>query len=242
MYILDDFSDLDEASCWRRIIRRCGRRCEQGNDLSKPWISADFKCLDAIYMPMVSTIGMNTDRQILKIYGVENANVTFVMDRHSYIADPLAEVAEGSRRSWQGLIRFPSLSDRRPTLALRALRLLAARGNSGYPESSHTNALKGCALVAGRPPAAVHVHSPTPYGVIGDFSSLRSDRSCDARNRTLTSVYALLWGLQDTIGKPGIRKCAMASALQALRRVSSVISGGTPIRTGKPKVPKPRFT
>jgi hypothetical protein len=28
----------------------------------------------------------------------------------------------------------------------------------------------------------------------------------------------------------------------ALRNVSSVISGGTPIRTGKPNVPSPRFT
>src|ERR1700730_4755733 len=43
------------------------------------------------------------------------------------------------------------------------------------------------------------------------------------------------------------RPVLMASAAEgpadyALRNVSSVISGGTPIRTGKPNVPSPRFT
>ena len=43
------------------------------------------------------------------------------------------------------------------------------------------------------------------------------------------------------------RAILMASAAEgpadyALRNVSSVISGGTPIRTGKPNVPSPRFT
>jgi hypothetical protein len=34
----------------------------------------------------------------------------------------------------------------------------------------------------------------------------------------------------------------ISTAFYALRNVSSVISGGTPMRTGNPKVPKPRFT
>jgi len=33
-----------------------------------------------------------------------------------------------------------------------------------------------------------------------------------------------------------------SAAGSAVRSVSSVISGGTPIRTGKPNVPSPRFT
>jgi len=33
-----------------------------------------------------------------------------------------------------------------------------------------------------------------------------------------------------------------SARVYALRSVSSEISGGTPIRTGKPNVPRPRFT
>jgi hypothetical protein len=46
----------------------------------------------------------------------------------------------------------------------------------------------------------------------------------------------------DTVNFDGSKPLRDPLTGYALRNVSSVISGGTPIRTGKPNVPSPRFT
>jgi hypothetical protein len=61
------------------------------------------------------------------------------------------------------------------------------------------------------------------------------------------SAQGLLLGGAAGLPLRSRRPVLMASAAEvpaayAFRNVSNVISGGTPIRTGKPNVPSPRFT
>jgi len=52
------------------------------------------------------------------------------------------------------------------------------------------------------------------------------------------------WDISGGVGgtQDGFGGATICYIFQAARSVSSVISGGTPIRTGIPKVPRPRFT
>jgi len=67
MDVLDHATDLDETSGRRGIVYSCGRRSKEGNKLTEPRVPAQFKCLDAVDVPMVLAIGFNPQRQVLKI-------------------------------------------------------------------------------------------------------------------------------------------------------------------------------